>query len=133
MFGNRLLTGRIKYLTVGVLVGIVTGLSAGVVGTDLAFEHAAIEAGLDRSDPFFGKMTGGVQGAFRSFGLLCGPLAGAAVGATTATAWPEPRRGLRTTIVSLAVIVVCCSIIWSVSIRKLSDRMPDSPKLATGA
>lgn len=80
-YGNRALNGHPKYLTIGTLTGVIVGLLGGVAVTEILSERAIDIAGLDRDDPFFGKMSAGIRISYRTYGLCLGSMVGGIAGA----------------------------------------------------
>lgn len=92
VYGNRALNGQPKYLTIGTLTGVIVGLLCGVAVTEILSERAIDIAGLDRDDPFFGKLSAGIRISYRTYGLCLGPLVGGIAGTLIGLRlWSERR------------------------------------------
>lgn len=48
---------------------------------EILSERAIDIAGLDRADPFFGKMSAAIRISYRTYGLCLGPMVGGIAGA----------------------------------------------------
>ena len=79
-FANRPLTGRANLVTIGMLAGVIVGLLGGVGLSEILSERAIDMAGFDRDDEFFGKMTAGIKGSYRTCGLWFGSIVGGLAG-----------------------------------------------------
>lgn len=66
-------------MTIEMLTGVIIGLPGGVIFSKFLCERAIDLAGLDYDDPFFGKVSGGIQIPYRKYGLCLGPLVGCVI------------------------------------------------------